>query len=84
MLWAWPKMPRSTFKPITRADFVPAKVFRGRSMNTPPADVKEGSGCVLCFYCTSTGNHARTIQFNVELFPAVSFVILDSANCVNR
>ena len=24
-------------QPITRADFVPAKVFRSRSMNTPPA-----------------------------------------------
>ena len=23
-------------QPITRADFVPAKVFRSRSMNTPP------------------------------------------------
>ena len=25
-------------QPITRADFVPAKVFRSRSMNTPTAD----------------------------------------------
>ena len=24
-------------QPITRADFVPAKLFRSRSMNTPPA-----------------------------------------------
>ena len=29
-------------QPITRADFVPAKVFRSRSMNTPP-----GASCYL-------------------------------------
>ena len=26
-------------QPITRADFVPAKVFRSRSMNTPPGSI---------------------------------------------
>ena len=35
MLGAWPKMPTDVdIQPITRADFVPAKVFRSRSMNT--------------------------------------------------
>ena len=29
-------------QPITRADFVPAKVFRSRSMNTPSARRKNG------------------------------------------
>ena len=37
----------------------------GRQPKLAPADVKEGSGCVLCFYCTAAGNHARRIYFQL-------------------
>ena len=38
-------------QPIARADFVPAKVFRSRSMNTPPALHVHGADVVLLLSC---------------------------------
>ena len=46
-------------QPITRADFVPAKVFRSRSMNTLTAQVQE-LGC--CWNQTADSARWRNIK----------------------